>query len=128
MYEVGLSRSFRALHVMPDVEGPEGTLHAHDYRLDIVVQRDDLDDRGMVVDLDLLKDALERTVAKIADRDLEAIRPSDASAVTVEVLARWAHGEVAGSLGADPTAEISVRAWESADAFGGYSGRAGGST
>jgi 6-pyruvoyltetrahydropterin/6-carboxytetrahydropterin synthase len=123
MYEVGLSRSFRALHLMPDDPGPEGVLHAHDYRLDVVVQRSDLDDRGMVVDLDLLKDALERAVAQIADRDLEAIRPPDAYAVTVEVLARWAHREVAGALG-DPWLEISVRAWEAEDAFGGYSGRA----
>jgi 6-pyruvoyltetrahydropterin/6-carboxytetrahydropterin synthase len=122
MYEVGLARSFRALHVMPDDPGPEGTLHAHDYRLDVVVRRDGLDDRGMVVDLDVLKDALERTVAQIEDRDLEAIRPPDAYAVTVEVLARWAHAEIVRALGSDATLELSVRAWETEDAFGGYSG------
>src|ERR687895_393959 len=98
MYEVGLSKRFRALHVMPDDPGPEGVLHAHDYRLDVVVRRRDLDERGMVVDLDVLKDAVERAVAQIADRDLEGIRPPDAYAVTVEVLARWAHREVATSL------------------------------
>ena len=27
----------RALHVMPDVEGPEGELHTHDYRIEVVV-------------------------------------------------------------------------------------------
>jgi 6-pyruvoyltetrahydropterin/6-carboxytetrahydropterin synthase len=109
--------------MMPDDPGPEGTLHAHDYRLDVVVRRDNLDDRGMVVDLDVLKDALERTVAQIEDRDLEGIRPPDAYAVTVEVLARWAHAEVVPALGSDPTLELSVRAWETEDAFGGYSDR-----
>ena len=120
MYEVGLSQRFRALHVMPDDPGPEGTLHAHDYRLDVVVRRDDLDDRGMVVDLDVLEGALERTVAQVEDQDLEAIRPPDAYAVTVEVLARWAHEQIAGALEAG--LHLSVRAWESEDAFGGYSG------
>src|SRR5918999_801544 len=110
MYEVGLSKRFRALHVMPDDPGPEGTLHAHDYRLDVVVRR---------ADLDVLEEALERTVAQVEDQDLEAIRPPDAYAVTVEVLARWAHEQIAGAL--ETGLHLSVRAWESEDAFGGYS-------
>ena len=35
-YEVGSSVTVRALHQMP-VQGPEGELHAHDYRIDVVV-------------------------------------------------------------------------------------------
>ena len=45
----------RALHVMPDVEGPEGELHTHDYRIEVVVECERLDDRGMVCDLDVLE-------------------------------------------------------------------------
>jgi 6-pyruvoyltetrahydropterin/6-carboxytetrahydropterin synthase len=120
MYEVGLSQRFRALHVMPDDPGPEGKLHAHDYRLDVVVSRDGLDDRGMVVDLDVLQGALERLVAQVEDKDLETIRPPGAYAVTVEVLARWAHEQLAAAL--EGGLHLSVRAWESEDAFGGYSG------
>ena len=56
-------------------------------------------------------------------RDLEAIRPPDAYASDVEVLATWAPLEAAGAFG-DPWLQISVRAWESEDAFGTYSGRA----
>jgi 6-pyruvoyltetrahydropterin/6-carboxytetrahydropterin synthase len=120
MYEVGLSRRFQALHVMPDDPGPEGELHAHAYRLDVVVQRSELDDRGMVVDLDVLEDALEQTVNKVEDKDLEVIRPRDAYAVTVEVLSKWAHDEIVRRLGANPSLNLLVRAWESDDAFGGY--------
>ena len=118
MYEVGLSKSFIAWHVMPDTEGPEGQLHSHDYRLDIVVSRNALDERGMVCDLDVLDAALEKVVGAVADQDLEIIRPPNTSAVTVEVLARWAHGELASQLGSE--VELSVRAWESPFAFGGY--------
>ena len=45
---------------MPGVEGPEGELHEHDYRLEVVVEREKLDDRGMVCDLDVL-DAVAAT-------------------------------------------------------------------
>lgn len=119
MYEVGLSKSFVAWHVMPDVEGPEGELHSHDYKLDVVVARRDLDERGMVCDLDVLDAALEKVVGVVADQNLEIIQPPDAEAVTVEVLARWAHGELASQLAIE--AELSVRVWESPVAFGGYS-------
>ena len=118
MYEVGLSKSFLAWHVMPGAEGPEGELHSHDYRLDVVVSRTGLDDRGMVCDLDLLEAALDKVVGVVAGRDLKAIQPAQADAVTVEVFARWAHGQLASQLPLDGV--LSVRVWESPSAFGGY--------
>lgn len=118
MYEVGLSKSFVAWHVMPDMEGPEGELHSHNYRLDVVVSRGELDERGMVCDLDLLDAALEKVLGIVTDQNLEIIRPPEANAVTVEVLARWSHRELASQLSTD--ADLSVRVWESPLAFGGY--------
>jgi len=99
MYEVGTAIEVRALHVMPGVEGPEGELHAHDYRLEVVVGRADLGDRGMVCDLDVLDAALRDVADRLRDADLEVIRPADAEAVTVEIFARWlpeSQGERAG--------------------------------
>ncbi len=121
MYEVGLSKSFEARHVMPGMEGPEGELHSHDYRLDVVVAREELDERGMVCDLDLLDAALGKIVAVVEGKNLEIIQPPEADAVTVEVLARWAHRELESQLSID--AALSVRAWESPVAFGGYAAR-----
>ena len=54
MFQVGTAIEFTAQHIMPGVEGPEGELHEHDYRLDVVVEREKLDERGMVCDLDVL--------------------------------------------------------------------------
>src|SRR3954451_1819179 len=99
MYETGTALGVRAFHVMPGMPPPEGERHAHDYRLDVVVHRDDLDERGMVVDLDLLDQALRSAAAQVEDADLERIRPADAEAVTVEVFARWVHGQLADALG-----------------------------
>jgi 6-pyruvoyltetrahydropterin/6-carboxytetrahydropterin synthase len=120
MYETGTGRQVRAFHVMPGMPPPEGERHSHDYRLDVVVRRDDLDERGMVVDLDLLDRALRNAAAQVENADLERIRPADADAVTVEVFARWLHGELADALGRLPGGTLAVRVWESATAFGGY--------
>jgi 6-pyruvoyltetrahydropterin/6-carboxytetrahydropterin synthase len=121
-YEVGLSRNVRAFHVMPGLPGPEGQLHDHDYRIEVVVSRDQLDDRAMVCDLDVLEEALTRLTERIEGRNLEEIRPADAEAVTVEVFARWVHDAHSAAIAAADGATLAVRIWETPVAFGGYRG------
>ena len=123
MFQVGTAIEFTAQHIMPGVEGPEGELHSHDYRLDVVVEREKLDDRGMVVDLDILDAALQHIDDIVRDKNLEIIRPDDAEAVTVEVFARWAHDFLADAISGTGVETLSVRVWESTLAFGGYSDR-----
>jgi 6-pyruvoyl-tetrahydropterin synthase len=118
VYETGTALQVRSFHVMPGMPPPEGERHSHDYRLDVVVRRDDLDERGMVVDLDLLDRALRDTAARVDGVDLETVVPAEA--VTVEVFARWLHGQLSAGLGRLPGATLAVRVWESSTAFGGY--------
>jgi 6-pyruvoyltetrahydropterin/6-carboxytetrahydropterin synthase len=120
-YEVGSSVTVRALHQQP-VEGPEGELHPHDYRIDVVVGRRELDEHGMVCDLDALRAALQAIAGRIDGRDLEEIRPPTAEAVTVEVLARWAHQHLVPTLQQAGGDTLAVRVWESDADFGGYAG------
>lgn len=120
-YEVGTATEVRALHVMPGLPPPEGQLHAHDYRLEVVVERAELDaEHGWVCDLDVLDAALAETARRVADQDLEMIRPPEAEAVTVEVFARWVHASLADAVRAAGGELLRVRVWESPVAFGGY--------
>jgi 6-pyruvoyltetrahydropterin/6-carboxytetrahydropterin synthase len=120
-YEVGSGVTVRALHQQP-VEGPEGELHPHDYRIDVVVGRRELDEHGMVCDLDALRAALQAIAARIDGRDLEEIRPATAEAVTVEVLARWTHQNLVPALRRAGGDTLAVRVWETESDFGGYAG------
>ena len=121
MYEVGTAVEVRALHVMPGMEGPEGELHHHDYRIEIIVRRDTLDDRGMVCDLDTLDSALQEAASCVRDVNLdEAIRPPEAQAVTVEVFARWVHSALAEAVRDGGGEDLAVKVWESPVAYGGY--------
>ena len=120
-YEVGSSVTVQALHQMP-MPGPEGELHAHDYRFDVVVGRGELDEHGMVCDLDVLRSTLQAMASRIEGRDLEEIRPPEAEAVTVEVLARWAHRQLCAALAPSGADTLAVRVWETPSDFGGYAG------
>jgi 6-pyruvoyltetrahydropterin/6-carboxytetrahydropterin synthase len=121
MYEVGYSSSFRALHVMPGMPEPEGVLHEHDYRLEVVVEREELDARGMVCDLDLLQGCVERMVARVRGARLDEVEGLGAAeGVTVETFARWSCDSIRTALGSGAGDAVSVRMWESPVAFGGY--------
>ena len=119
-YEVGLSRGVRAFHIMPGLPGPEGQLHDHDYRIEVVVDRERLDGRGMVCDLDVLAAAMTELAGRIDGRNLEEIRPASAEAVTVEVFARWVHDTLASAVATEGAGTLAVRVWETPAAFGGY--------
>jgi 6-pyruvoyltetrahydropterin/6-carboxytetrahydropterin synthase len=119
-FEVGVSAELRALHRIPWLPPPEGDLHAHDYRVEVVVERATLDWRGMVCDLDVIEAELQAAVAALEGKDLDAIRPAGAEAVTVEILARWFHGRLAPAIRDAGGEALAVRVWESATAFGGY--------
>jgi 6-pyruvoyltetrahydropterin/6-carboxytetrahydropterin synthase len=121
-FEVGTSADFRALHRIPWLPPPEGDLHMHDYRVEIVVERGSVDDRGMVCDLDVLEAALTDATAELEGKDLDDIRPPGTEAVTVEVLARWFHERLERAVAAAGGESLAVRVWESTTAFGGYRG------
>src|SRR5512132_1279439 len=119
-FEVGASSELRALHRIPWLPPPEGELHAHDYRVEVVVERATLDGRGMVCDLDVVQAALQEAVAALEGKDLDSIRPPEAEAVTVEILARWFHERLADAIRIAGGEALAVRIWESPTAFGGY--------
>jgi 6-pyruvoyltetrahydropterin/6-carboxytetrahydropterin synthase len=125
-FEVGASVPLRALHRLPWGEPEEREPHAHDYRIEIVVERSGLDERGVVIDLDVLNAALATVTGRLEGRDLDEALASDGAGVTVEVLARWLHGELRDAVRGAGGEVLCVRVWEAPDAFGGYRAAVGG--
>jgi 6-pyruvoyltetrahydropterin/6-carboxytetrahydropterin synthase len=117
MFEVGATARFRAFHIMPLQPPPENERHPHDYRVEVVAERERLDERGMVCDLDVVTAELANVTERARDCDLGDV--CGAESVTVEVLAAWIHAQLAPALKGDGAEFVSVRVWESEDAFGG---------
>lgn len=117
MFEVGASTTFRAFHRMPEQPPPENERHPHDYRVEVVAERERLDERGMVCDLDVVTGSLADVADRVRGHDLSEVCGTEV--VTVEILATWIHARLARPLGDDGAEIVSVRVWESADAFGG---------
>ena len=121
MYEAGVVATFDAQHVMHGMEGPEGVLHSHDYRIEVTASRAELDGMGMVVDLDVLQAAVDDVVRKVKGMNLDdVVDPRETESVTVEALALWIHGRVGAAIKGSGVELLHVRTWETDDAFGGY--------
>ena len=121
MFEVGATARFRAFHSMPLQPPPENERHAHDYRVEVVAERERLDERGMVCDLDVVTGCLADAAHRLRERDLAEV--CETPVVTVEVLATWIHAQLASPLRNDGAELLSVRVWESENAFGGIRAR-----
>jgi 6-pyruvoyltetrahydropterin/6-carboxytetrahydropterin synthase len=117
MFEVGAVTRFIAFHRMPMQPPPENERHPHDFRIEVVAEREQLDERGMVCDLGLVASSLAGVADRARGRDLADL--CGAEEVTVEVLAGWIHEQIAFRLKGDGAERLSVRVWESDDAFGG---------
>jgi len=119
-FEVGASKPLRALHRLPWGSEAEREPHEHDYRIEVVIERDGLDDLGVVCDLDVLRGGMDEILGRLEGRDLDEIRPPAATGVTVEILAQWLHGALADVVRRAGGEVLAVRVWEAPDAFGGY--------
>jgi 6-pyruvoyltetrahydropterin/6-carboxytetrahydropterin synthase len=122
-FEVGASSPLRALHRLPWGTEAEREPHEHEYRIDVVVESAEVDERGVVCDLDALREALARVLGRLEGRDLDEIRPEEAQGMTVELLARWLHAELREAVRRAGGQWLAIRVWEAPDAFGGYRAR-----
>jgi 6-pyruvoyltetrahydropterin/6-carboxytetrahydropterin synthase len=118
MFEVGVARTFHALHQL-EAEDPDASHeHSHDYRAEVVARGERLDEDAMLVDLDLLGAALSACLAELDAVDLGRLAAFAGRNTTVETVAEhiWTHVRD-GLASAPQLAGLRVTVYESADAW-----------
>ena len=93
MFEVGVARTFHALHQLEADDLAASGEHDHDYRAEVVARGDHLDENAMLVDLDLLGAALSECLAELDSVDLGSLAAFAGRNTTVETVADhvWTH-------------------------------------
>jgi 6-pyruvoyltetrahydropterin/6-carboxytetrahydropterin synthase len=118
MFEVGVARTFHALHQLEAADPAETHEHSHDYRAEVVARGARLDDDAMLVDLDLLGEAVSECLAELDAADLGSLEAFAGRNTTVETVAEhiWAHvGDRVARASAVTGLRVTV--YESADAW-----------
>ena len=122
MFEVGVARTFHALHQLEAEETLGSGEHSHDYRCEVVVRGDELDENAMLLDLDALGAAVTDCLAELDAADLDALPAFEGRSTTVETVADYIWNYVrerlpvaSALLGLRVTVYESGEAWASVD-------------
>ena len=118
MFEVGVARTFHALHQLEAEDPAASHEHSHDYRVEVVARGERLDENAMLVDLDLLGAALSECLTELDAVDLGSLAAFAGRNTTVETVAEhiWTHVRDRMAL-ASGLAGLRVTVFESPDAW-----------
>ena len=119
MYEVMIKTEFASAHNLRNYKGSCETLHGHNWKVDIIVETDGLDEIGLALDFNLLKAKTNEIIADLDHiylNEHEAFKEKNPSS---ENIARYIFDELKGSLDDDVKVK-KVTIWETDDAAASY--------
>lgn len=121
MYQLCIQREFEAFHQLVGGDwGAENQRHPHQYRVEVLLEGDRLDQHGYLVDLVDLEAQLQAAVARYAGRmlnDLPAFRGLNPS---LEHFCRIFCQELSAAFQARDVRAITLRLWENEVAWASY--------
>lgn len=121
MYEAAYETTFCATHVLTKDGRPLEPVHGHDWRVEVVAGADALDEIGVVVDFEHLKQAVADVAARFHYKDINSHPDLRALSPSAEVLARYFFQEVRKGMGAEGRRLRRVRVWEAPGCSATYS-------
>src|SRR5262245_51297560 len=120
-FEVGVLADFLAQHFLFGGDfGPEGSLHSHHYRVELVVSGDELGPHGFLVDIVRLRAELDRLLARYRDRTLNDLPEFAGLNPGVEVVARAMAVALDGALSDERMTALTLKLWENDTAWASY--------
>jgi 6-pyruvoyltetrahydropterin/6-carboxytetrahydropterin synthase len=114
MFEVCVEQTFAAAHALRNYKGSCENVHGHNFRVQVTIQGDQLDQTGMLVDFLDVKDLMQQVILKLDHRHLNEVEPFDVRNPSAENIAEYFYTEITGGLVSTPVPiRISeVKVWE----------------
>jgi 6-pyruvoyltetrahydropterin/6-carboxytetrahydropterin synthase len=113
MYEVRIDEEFSAAHALRGYKGKCENLHGHNWKVEVYVRGERLDEIGMMVDFRELKAATRRVMHHLDHRNLNELQPFDNEMnPSSEHLAGFILHEVASQINNERVKVYKVRVWE----------------
>jgi 6-pyruvoyltetrahydropterin/6-carboxytetrahydropterin synthase len=119
-YALTVRSSFSAAHRLREYEGNCERLHGHNWYVEVRVESESLDSRGMALDFRAMKGALGDILSRMDHKLLNEIPPFDVRNPSSENIARHIFEEMEGKF-PPPVRLARVTVWESEDAWAEYS-------
>jgi 6-pyruvoyltetrahydropterin/6-carboxytetrahydropterin synthase len=113
MFEVTIEETFAAGHALRNYKGKCENVHGHNYRCQVSLAGETLDEIGLLVDFVELKKAVHAVIDRMDHQWLNDLPPFDKLNPSAENMARFIYDEVEAALPARSGVGIQfVRLWE----------------
>jgi 6-pyruvoyltetrahydropterin/6-carboxytetrahydropterin synthase len=94
MFKITVQDHFSATMHLPKVKGPCQKPHTHQYRVRLCLERQQLNEQGLVVDFYALKALLREIIAELDQKNLNALAMFHSTPPSAEHLCFWIFEEL----------------------------------
>ena len=122
MYELKTITQFGAAHQLRNYKGKCENLHGHNWKIEVYVKGENLDENGLLVDFKVIKDKTKEIIEELDHKflnELECFRDINPSS---ENIARYIYESLERGLNDNRVKLSKVTAWESDSACATYWG------
>src|ERR1700704_3685499 len=114
MFEVTVEQTFAAAHALRNYKGGWENLHGHNFKVQVVLAGETLDEGGMLVDFIDVKNLMGKVMARLDHQNLNETPPFDVKNPSAENIAQYLCTEMTNGLANTPVPVriLEVKVWE----------------
>lgn len=121
MYRLKIFTHFAAAHNLMHYEGDCEHLHGHNWKVEVTVCAQELDQAGLGIDFKILKARTKEVLAQLDHKYLNELEPFNQLSPSSENIACYLFGQLSACLNSANVAVEVVTVWESDQACASYS-------
>lgn len=118
MYTIKVKDDFSSAHNLKGYEGKCENLHGHNWKIEVTVKKQKIDDTGMVLDFKKVKKALSQILEKLDHKTLNDLAYFKKHNPTSENIAKYIYDELSGKIEGLDSVAVSETDSSSAAYFG----------
>lgn len=120
MYDLMIESQFSSAHQLRGYKGKCEKLHGHNWRVQVTVSSENLDDIGIVIDFHDLKKITVEVISSLDHSYLNEVFPFTEINPSSENIAKWIYDSIKKKLDQDQCNISSVTVWENETASATY--------
>jgi 6-pyruvoyltetrahydropterin/6-carboxytetrahydropterin synthase len=114
MFEVSVEQTFAAGHALRNYKGKCENVHGHNFKVQVTIEGERLDDTGLLVDFIDVKNLMGAVIERLDHQFLNEVAPFDVKNPSAENIAEYFHQEMTSGLADTPVPVWirEVKVWE----------------
>ena len=114
MFEVSVEQTFAAGHALRNYKGKCENVHGHNFRVQVKIEGDRLDETGLLVDFIDVKNVMRGVIERLDHQFLNEVAPFDVKNPSAENIAEYFHQQMTTGLADTPVPVriTEVKVWE----------------